>query len=50
MEVEGRTRGRGGRRRGWGWDPLQDHVRIELGLGAVEAGHGRLQQTLLTPV
>lgn len=50
VEVEGSTRGRGGRRRGRGRDPLQDHVRVELGLGAVEARHGHLQQTLLTPV
>lgn len=47
VEVEGGARGGG---RGRGRDPLQDDVRVELRLGAVEAGHGRLQQTLLAPV
>lgn len=45
MEVEGSRRGRW---RGRGRDPLQDDVRVELRLGAVEARSG-LQQTLLTP-
>lgn len=43
VEVE---RG-GGRRRSR--RPLQDDVRVELRLGAVESGQGGLQQTLLTP-
>lgn len=55
--VSGRGGGRGGRQvevegsggGSRGRDPLQDHVRVELRLGAVEAGHGRLQETLLTP-
>lgn len=46
VEVEGGRRGGG---RGRGRDPLQNHVRVELRLGAVEAGHGRLQKTLLAP-
>lgn len=46
VEVEG---GGGGRRGSRGRDPLQDHVGVELRLGAVEARHGRLQETLLTP-
>lgn len=50
VEVEGGGRsGRGGGRRGGG-DPLQDHVGVELRLGAVQSRHGGLQQTLLTPV
>lgn len=31
------------------WDPLQDNMWVKLRLGAVEPGHGGLQQTLLTP-
>lgn len=50
VEVErGGRSGRGGgcrRRR----DPLQYHVRVELGIRAVKSVHGGLQQTLLTPV
>lgn len=33
-----------------GEDPLQDHVWVELGLGAVNTRHGGFEQTLLTPV
>lgn len=50
VEVEGRGRGQRGGGRGRGRDPLQDDMRVKLRLGAVEAGHGRLQQTLLAPV
>lgn len=32
------------------WDPLQDNMWVKLRLGAVEPGHGGLQQTLLTPL
>lgn len=49
VEVEGGGGSGRGRGRGRGRDPLQDHVWVELRLGAVEAGHGRLQETLLTP-
>lgn len=49
VEVEGGGRsGRGGGRCRSG-DSLQDDVRVELRLGAVESGQGGLQQTLLTP-
>lgn len=50
MKVErggGSGRGGGCRR---GQDPLQDHVRVQLGLGAVNPRQGGLQQRLLTPV
>lgn len=43
VEVEGGGGSRRGRGRGRGRDPLQDDVRVELRLGAVEASNGRLQ-------
>lgn len=50
VEVErGGGSGRGGGRCR-SRDPLQDDVGVKLRLGAVEPGHGGLQQTLLTPV
>lgn len=49
VEVEGGGWSRRGRGRSRSRDPLQDDVRVKLGLRAVESRHGGLQQTLLTP-